>query len=168
MDRAAGIDLVEGTDIGIAKTMDGTTAVYEIDFTGSSGGGGVEIVYAQRTSDLTISGTSGAGATTIVATASTAYDGSRVKLEFWCARFNVPASGYVIFTLWDGSDLGIRLGAIEAGAYQAVVGPIYLASFLTPSAANHAYTVKAFSSSGTADLSAASPYQPTFVRVTTE
>lgn len=112
---------------------------------------GTQIDYAQITAPVAATVTTEATATAIVAGSSVAYDGTRVKIEFWApgAFETGGANPLTLVVLRDTTVIGqakVNLG-VQA-AYPAST-PIAVAAFDTPSAANHTYSVAAFQTAGT-------------------
>lgn len=138
-----------GNDISIAST--------------GGGGGGTEYDYAQITSDVTVSGSSGAQ-TTVITGASVSYDGStRVKIEVFSALW-VAGSAALIAEVWEDST---SLGRVmQTGAALAFGGTGTV--FRTPAAGAHTYTLKAWKNGGTdGSIGAVSgTFAPAYLRVT--
>ncbi len=126
---------------------------------------GDEIDYAQRTTGLTVTATADATADTFITGAAVVYDGATTVM----IEVSVPygaATAALILNLYDGStDLG-RFGQINS----VTNAPMRVARRLTPSAASHTYTIKAWKSGGTASLNqgagGTATDLPAFMRIT--
>ena len=125
-----------------------------LDHTGLTGvGSAPEIDYVEKTTATTITGTNEAGGTTIVSSASLAYDGSTdVDIEVFIPYIHlVSSSGAVICVvdLWEDSTPLGRLAEFASGATSASWrAPMHASRRLTPSAASHQYHVKAWKELG--------------------
>lgn len=103
---------------------------------------GLELAYTEYTSNVTISATVEASATTIVTAPALDLDGQAILVEFFCPRLDVAdTADDVLLTLWDGStDLG-RLGwHIVTGADLSF--PVMLARKVSPTVGQHTYSVR--------------------------
>ncbi len=133
---------------------------------------GFQLDYVQITGNVTISGTTGAGATAVIDGNAVSFDGStRVLIEFWSLGASITAGAEIVGVLYDGST---QLGQIFAhgnqGGTTTDLGPLYGAVFLTPSNASHTYHIKAFKTGGTVSVYAnngasGNPY-PAWYRIT--
>lgn len=126
-----------------------------------------EIDYVEVTTDKNITATTAATAETFITGNSKTYDGNtRIKIEFW-TQMAAPASGsWAVINLWqDSTDLG-RIGQI--GITSSNGGTIKGEFYTTPSSGSHTYYIKAWTTSGTAVLYAASASSalPSFLRIT--
>lgn len=107
---------------------------------------GYEYSYQEVTSDVSITATAEASATTIVTADAVTFDGSTVIYVEFYARYIASAatSGDVLHVwLYDGSS---SIGLIAAWIAQASVanrGPCLVRRRLTPSAASHTYSMRA-------------------------
>ena len=149
----------------------------DIDHTGLTGvGGSAEFDYVQITSPASVTSpaSSDATATAVITGSAVAYDGStRVKIEYVCPFLEAPAAlnASLVVNLYDGStDLG-RLGLVTTPAAQQFRAPGKGERFLTPSAATHTYSIRAWVTSGTGTFGAGAggtggAYLPAFIRIT--
>lgn len=122
-----------------------------------------ELDYVQRTTDLTVNGSSGAPNTVLTGNSVT-YDGSTaVYIEFYTASLT-PGSAALIVELYEDATLLGRL--MQTGAATGS-HPAFAAMRRTPSAASHTYTIKAWKNGGTDGTISAdtTPYAPAFMRV---
>jgi hypothetical protein len=137
---------------------------------------GYEMAYTEFTSDVVITATTGATANTIVTASAVAFDGlTTVMVEFFSFEVYIPtASGYIAFILYDGStqlgNLGFW-GAPGGGFGNDTRIPVRLARRLTPTAASHTYSVRAFQSGGSSPsvdggAGASGQGMPGFIRIT--
>lgn len=128
------------------------------------GGGAAELDYVELTSNLTISGTSGAP-TTVITGNSVSYDGStRISIEFYCSIFSSGNSAGILQIYEDSTLLG-RIYQSAADDAGSATGRL----FRTPSNASHSYTVKGWNNGGsnsTIFAAAASGFVPAFLRIT--
>jgi len=138
----------------------------------AAGGGGVTVVaYQTFTTDVTVSGASGAAAGTIISSGAATYAAVLHRIEFFACQVTGSGSWNCIFVLYDGStELG-RLAAI-GGSAGSDFTPIMLVRYITPTAGSHTYIIKAFATAGTsqvvsASTGAAGGYSPGYVRITT-
>ena len=99
----------------------------------------------ERTTPLTVTATTSAGANTFIAGNAVVYDGStRIKVSVFIPSVTVNDSpGLPVYvTLWDGAtdigqiDVTFGLEAVSAGFYGE--------RYLTPSAASHTFSVKSW------------------------
>lgn len=132
---------------------------------------GLELGYTEFTSNVTITATAEASATTIVTAPTLDLDGQAIVVEFFCARFDVPdAADDVLITLWDGpTDLG-RLGyAISTGADMS--WPVRLArKIATPTIGSHSYSIRgwhvgATNATAVAGAGGSGSVMPGFIRI---
>jgi hypothetical protein len=114
---------------------------------------GYEIGYDQVTAGGTISSTTEASPTTIIACSAHTFDGGPVLLNVFIPQIATASANFTIVTLFEAStELG-RLALISppSGVVQT---PVTLQYRFTPSAASHTYTVGAICGSGTAGWTA--------------
>ena len=135
----------------------------------------VELGYAERTSNLTVSATTAAGAQAILAADLTvACDGSPVLVEFsaYCGA-SAPAAGgtALLCNLWlDDADVGriAMIGSLAANV--EVAAPLKGWTRITPAAGSHTFNVKAWRVNANGTVfggagAAADSHTPAFVRV---
>lgn len=134
---------------------------------------GGEIDYVEFTSPVNITATTEATSNTVVTGSAVTYDGVTIVLiEYYCPRSRVPAGNNDLnYSLWDGStDLGL-LGLLEGpDAANELRVPSRLARRLTPSAASHTYSIRAYVNTGTGHADAGAggiaTIMPGFIRIT--
>jgi hypothetical protein len=114
--------------------------------------------YAEITSPVAITGTSGSPTTIVTGNAIT-YDGStRVRITFFCARLDLSleganTDGSLTFQLWDSTQIGL-FGTFEwfaTSAGQVSSQPIIFQRVLVPSAGSHTFAIKASADSNNND-----------------
>lgn len=138
------------------------------EITGPAGPGVLELDYVERTTNLTVTATTPAGANTFITGNAVVYDGStRICVEVFAPA--VGATQFCDLQLWDGAT---DLGAIGEVAGTSDSGTILGRRFLTPSAASHTYTIKAYRGATGATVYAGSggtsgEYLPAYLRITT-
>jgi len=141
---------------------------------GSGGGSGSELDYAQRTADLVVSVTTEATSVAVVTGNSVTYDGTKVRIEFFCNQ--------IVNSVWSQTATlvfyrdAVVLGAsnfVTAGASPSQTNvPLNLVLYDTPSAGAHTYAVKAFVASGGGNVTfkagagGSGTFIPVFLRVT--
>jgi hypothetical protein len=133
----------------------------------------IELDYAQRTSNLSVTATTEGGADTIVTGNSVSYDGSTVVLiEFFAinVRANQTAAASIDFVLFeDGSSIGI-IGRVTETSVQNTGRPIHLSRRMTPASGSHTYSMRAYVSTGTgfvvAGAGGSGQFMPGFIRIT--
>jgi hypothetical protein len=105
---------------------------------------GYELNKVNVTSTVTISGRNEAGATTIVASGSTALDGSGYYIEVYLPQIYGPdiATGDLVIILLEGSTVLGQIGTIRSESANRGVGTLYARIPVGPSAASYVYTVK--------------------------
>lgn len=143
----------------VSKKITGADLASEI------GGGAVELDYVTVASDITISGTTAAGATTLITGNSVSYDGStRVEIEVYIPTIANGASGAVHVTLWeDSTDLTI-LCSVGSGTAMFYPGGKH-SIFRTPAAGSHTYTLKAYRTVANGAFYAGSGRLPAYLRI---
>lgn len=134
---------------------------------------GQEITYVEKTSNTTISGTTDAGATTVLSTSSVEYDGKPILIEFFAPRVtpNDADAAWIAVTLWeDSTDLGRIWFASTVAAMNGAPAGVHAARRRSPSKGAHTYTVKAFRAVGDGTVEAgpggAGDFVPAFIRIT--
>ncbi len=125
---------------------------------------GYEFGYDQITGNVTISSTTEASGTTVIACASHTFDGSPVVAQLRLGNIFIPASTTVIISLFEGST---EIGSW--GGYTTVTTNVALDLRFTPSAAAHTYTVTAHRVGGsnatvTAGAGGTATWLPGFIR----
>jgi len=112
---------------------------------GGGGGSGTELDYVQITAGVNVTATSDATANTIITGNAVTYSGTqRIKIEFWSQDVTVPSGNAVTVVLYDGAtDLG-RFGTSANHTGTSNDQVFYSASFFTPSAGAHTFTIRAW------------------------
>jgi hypothetical protein len=129
-----------------------------------SGVPGYEFDYVERTTNLSVSATTAAGADTFIDGNSITFDGSTIVL----VEFSAPLADSSVFlsvSLWDGTtDLGVIVQS------NGVTAGLRGARRLTPSAGAHTFHIKAWRGATSATVQAAAggagTRVPAFYRVT--
>lgn len=132
---------------------------------------GYEYDYVEFTSDKTTTATTAAGASTVIAGNAVTYDGATaVWVEFF-SPYGITVSGQLLsIELYDGaSAIGTLCAIGVSGA--SVDGVLYARRKLTPTAAAHTYTAKAWNSgAGTGTVKAGAGgsgvLYPGYIRIT--
>lgn len=132
---------------------------------------GREYDYVEVSTSLTVTATSDATAQAFLTSGSVAYDGAtRVLLEFWIPDATITIGEQMLFNLYDGStDLGRFAIPNNGGAQTATLPPLNFRRFLTPAAASHVYSLRAWKTGGTVvvnTISGGAGHIPAFVRIT--
>lgn len=112
---------------------------------------GYEIGYDQITSNVNITGTTAAGATTIITCAAHTFDGAAVLLTVYSPQLAVSTTSgaFVTVALWEGStEIGEIANFRSVSSTQQSFTLLAQYRF-TPSAAAHTYLIKAFTGSTT-------------------
>lgn len=109
---------------------------------------GLQLAYAQITSNVTISSTSAASPTTIITLPAVTLDGSTaVRVEVNSAVNLQTGAGYMVISLYDGStNLGILM--YWPGTAGTAIS-LYRTAPLTPAAGSHTYSIRAYVNAGT-------------------
>jgi hypothetical protein len=135
----------DGTNVA-QVTVDGAglvTAAANVPITGGGGGGGV-LDYVPRNTDLTVTGSTAATATTLITGNAVTYDGAtRIRIECGTPEVAIlTAASEVFLVLWEGATNLCGLGSLG----QAVTTTIscYGTVVFTPTAGVHTYTIKAW------------------------
>lgn len=138
----------------------------------SVGGGGGELGYAQRTTVLAVTATSAPTAQTVVTAPAITVDGATaIIVQFRAPNCQTPAvaNGQLLLDLFDGStDLGILAQLVDPAA--AIFGaPMAGDVKLTPTSGSHTYSIRAWVTSGSGQVSAgaggAALLLPAYIRV---
>lgn len=131
-----------------------------------------EMDYVERTTDVTLAGTTEAAATTIVTSSAVTYDGATdIFIEFFAALMTWQDNSNTRFWLYDGSssigEIG-RTTVLPSG--HTIQSPLLLRRKLTPSAGAHTYSIRGSSSGGTGVVAAgaggAGAVVPAYIRIT--
>lgn len=127
---------------------------------------GYKLDYAQITAQVgPIGATTEGTAVAVVTGNSVAYDGSQVKVEFWCPGITSGAGSVTFVVLRDTTVVG-HFAAMPGSASGAVSGVV----FDTPSAANHIYKVSCYVNVNNcwveAGAGGSGNFLPAFLRVT--
>jgi hypothetical protein len=164
-----------GTNSLYVKTTGVTINTGWESFGSAVGGAGTEWDYAQITSSPTaVSATTEATSVAQITGNPVTYDGTRVKVEFWCPK-TVFGSGsgpeFIGVFYRDTTVIGhftMNQGAPQNSQW---FGSVKAETYDTPSAASHTYSIKAYiSASGSSQVIAGAGgpgnYEPAFLRVT--
>ena len=121
---------------------------------GGGGGGGTELDYVEFHATVSPTATSAATANTVVTGSAVAYDGSTaVWIEFFAPLAQPGDSGATMtFTLYDGSSAVGTIGALGRAGSGASYSVVNCRWRLTPSAATHTYSIRAWVSTGTGSI----------------
>ena len=103
---------------------------------------------ASKTASTNISGTTEGTATTIISGNSITYDGTEVRVEFYCPEMASATSAVTFVFTKDGTALG------QHAMQPSLTIPVNLVIYDTPSAGAHTYAVKAFNVTPTSIASA--------------
>jgi hypothetical protein len=132
-----------------------------------------DISYVELTSDVTVNATTAAGANTLVTAAAFTANGTDAYwIEFECAMAQPAqtAGASIIFVIYDGASVIANAQLAIVAAYSATgVGgaPVSRKRKLTPSAASHTYSVRAYRTTADGTVRAASgTYMPAHIRIT--
>jgi hypothetical protein len=136
---------------------------------------GHELAYVEFNANVTVTATTAAGANTVVSAGSVVFDGTPVWVEFFAIAAQLPATAgaAMAIDLWnDSTDLGI-LGDITTPAAVASGPSVLLRRKVTPTAAAHTFSVRAWMAAGgaitgtvVAGGGGASVALPGFIRIT--
>lgn len=136
------------------------------------GGSGSSVSYVEFQSPVLISATTAGTANTIVTADPITFDGTTaIFVQFSAPEIDCPAGATMKFQLYDGAtDLG-TVGGVSNPSGVVLVGisggPMLRR--LTPSAAQHTFSVRAFVSTGSGNVQAGSggagAFVPGFIRV---
>jgi hypothetical protein len=164
-------------DDGDVLTWDDTGGEWVAAAPTGGGGGGTGVAaeydYAQITSPASPTATTEATANTVITGAAVTYDGATPVLVEFFSPFITPPSGAlhnVTIVLYDGSSSVGQMGIVTANPTNASRFPTKLAYRLTPSAASHTYSIRAYVDSGTGTIHAGTAgsgnYVPAYMRIT--
>jgi hypothetical protein len=142
--------------------------------TGLTGPPGTELAYTEITSNVSVTATVEASATTIVTAGAFTFDGStKALIIFYSPLVITAAVASATVTLWlfeDGSSIG-ALGTVKTAAGVDTRVPVTVARRMTPSAASHTYSIRATQSGGNGTVAAAAGGSgntfPAYIRITT-
>lgn len=114
---------------------------------------GYEINQTSITSPASVTDTLEATATALISPGALTFDGSPVRVQFFCAKASLPTAAIgntLTVTLFEGATQITRLAVAtaESIATQQFI-PIYAEYEFTPSAGSHTYKVCAFVTSTT-------------------
>lgn len=147
------------------------TSIANVSITGGSGPG-TEIGYDQITGNVTVSSTTEASGTSVIAGSSHTFDGSPVIATFYCAGVDVAGSSgaEVVVNLFESSTQIGRLGLFQSAGAGGLITGATLTYRFTPSAGAHTYSVTAYEFGGAGVILAGSGgaggYLPTYLRFT--
>ena len=154
------------TDTGKFKIGNGSTAWSSLAYfqTGAGGGGGgsasLELDYATRSTDLTVSATTGATADTWITGNAVTYDGTKVYICGYAPFQNATTSAELIIELYDGST---QIGRAFQSDYG---GSMYFELAYTPSAASHTFGLRAWRTGSNRTISVATSWiGPCYMKV---
>lgn len=161
-----------------------TDGIYVIDDAGAetgplgTGSGGTdkgeELAYTEFTSNVSPTATTEGAANTVVTASAVVFDGStKCNIEFFTpiCRANNGAGDRMTFVLYDGASSigllgGIGQGSTSGNEYKTVK----LSRIITPSAASHTYSIRAYVSTGTGVIGAGAGGSganvPGYIRIT--
>jgi len=133
-----------------------------------------ELAYNEFTSNVSITAVTEATANTIVTASAVTFDGSTIALiEFFSPLIEATTSDWTVrLILYDGSSaVGILGQSKFATASGGGEQPSRVMRRMTPSAAAHTYSVRAFMNSGTSATvfggsAGAGAFMPGFIRIT--
>jgi hypothetical protein len=130
-----------------------------------------EVAYTQFTSTVAITATTEGTANQIVTSGAITYEAVPHLIEFF-SPVTTPVDAILLrFVLEDSTTVVGHLGRVDIDVAAASPNlPIYLVHRLTPTAATHTYNVRAYTTSGTANVQAgaggAGALLPGFIRIT--
>lgn len=107
---------------------------------------GYVIDSASATSNVTVSGTNEAGATSVLSGASKTYDGGEVRCEFSASHWGpggTAADDVRLYFTIDGTSQGIAAVVQQPATGSANLQALTAVAYLTPSAGSHTIAVKA-------------------------
>lgn len=174
-DAAGDLAVGSGADTAAKLTLGATGTVPE-----SNGSAlayayppGYEFDYTEFTSAVNLTATSAATADTIVTAGAFAGDGTTsIVVEFFCVSLDTSGSAspnWITVVLYDGGSSIGTIGIAFIAATTAVRMPAAFKRKLTPSAASHTYSIRAYVNGGTGSAAAGAGGSgnnvPGFVRV---
>jgi hypothetical protein len=126
---------------------------------------GYEFDYAEITANVAVTAVAEATPDDVVALPARVYDGATViLLEFFASAVLKGDGGGTVLNLWDGAvDLG-RFCFFGGGYVGDQNIPTFVAYRLTPSAASHTYSVKAWRFGADGQVTCAAPFRPCYLR----
>lgn len=130
-----------------------------------------EAAYTQITANVSITATTEATANTVVTASALTFNGTQTALiEFFTPRAITASNTGIVFCLYDGSSSAGQMGRLISSTGGVVESPVDVSRRLIPSAASHTYSIRAFSTAGTATVTAGAGgtgvFMPAFVRIT--
>ncbi len=150
------VTLTGGTNVTL------TQSGQDISIAATGGGSGSELDYVERSTDLLLTASSSGTAQTWLTGASVSYNGStRVKIECFIPLVGAYPDDVVIELIEDSTSLGRIMQFSQASGNG--LGSL----FRTPSNASHTYILKAWRTTQNHTLFAASPFVPSWLRITT-
>lgn len=114
----------------------------------AGGGGYTELAHVAFTAPVAITASTEATATEIVSAGAVVFDGAQVVvIEFYCNDYAAGSAGNIAtVVLYDGAGSIGQLSEHRVHASSnGINGPVYVARRLTPSAASHTYSIRAYS-----------------------
>lgn len=113
---------------------------------------GAELSYTQRTTSVSITGTSESAGTTVLSPAAFTPDGDPIICEFFSWLVAPPSilGGELIIMLFESTTEITRLAMVQNGPVGSqIFVPVFARYRFTPSNASHTYTIKSFVTSTT-------------------
>ena len=165
------IDVTNDKEYVCLDASVGAAVWTETTATGGGGGGG-ELDRVEVTGSTSITATTEATANTVVTATGVAFDGATdVDIEAFFPFIEPAASvgAFIVVVLYDGaSSIGL-LGIARTPAANSHRGTFFGARRLTPSAATHTYSIRAYVSTGTGSVFAGTGgsgnYMPGYIRI---
>jgi hypothetical protein len=139
----------------------------------AAAGGTTEIAYVERTTNLSVTATTEAGALDVVSSGAITYDGiTRVKIEIHSGSV-IPATAAddrIFCILKDGSTVVAYMAIVRTPAAGTMQASVYAVRFLTPSAGSHTYKWAAYGVNSGGQIEAGTgtgaAQTPAFIRIT--
>ena len=130
-----------------------------------------ELAYVEFTSNVSVTATTEATANSIVSAGALTYVANPIFIEFECyAWAHDTAVGDLDLVLYDGSTSQGLLWEHKFATSGGAIGGLRTARRLTPTAASHTYSIRGFTNTGTATVSAGvggvGAAMPGFIRIT--